>query len=211
MVTTLTGFSRHLPRLLTALPVIAIAFAAPQTAAAAVIYSEAVSGDADIFGPPTLNLALGDNDILGSVSDSFFADGVDGDFDAYSLVVGAGTRITSILFTSMSVIAGNGEFTGITWRLQGASSAVGTQVRSANTPAFAAALPLGAGTYILDTETFETELEFGQFSIVSYAIRVTVEATPTTVPDPAVIPLPAGAGLLAASLGLLAVLRRRRT
>jgi hypothetical protein len=211
MVTTLTGFSRHLPRLLTALPVIAVAFAAPQTAAAAVIYSEAVSGDADVFAPPALNLALGDNDIVGSVSDSFSFDGVELDFDAYSLNVGAGTRITSILFTSVSVIAGSDEFTGIVWRLQGASSNFTTPVPSTDTSAFAAALPLGAGTYILDTETFETGIVFGEFSTASYAIRVTVEAAPTTVPDPAVIPLPAGAGLLAASLGLLAVLRRRRT
>ena len=75
---------------------VAAAFSLPQAAAASVIYSESVDGDAAAVSPTSLTLNVGTNDILGSVVLSI--DGaVPGDFDAFTLVVGAGRQITSIL------------------------------------------------------------------------------------------------------------------
>jgi hypothetical protein len=188
------------------------ALALPHSAAAAVVvYNEAVDGDAGTgFGtnpaPPVITLGGGVNEILGSVTFSNNPQ-ILGDNDAFDLVVGAGQRILSISIATVLRAEGDGEFRNITWALRGDTTRVAgsTAIPTIGTPLFGTVLPVGEGTYRLASTGLGGSLTDDQYRIADYAISVDVEATPTPVP------LPAGAGLLAASLGLLTVLRRRRT
>jgi hypothetical protein len=200
--------ARSLPALALALTG---ALALPQAAGAAVVYNEAINGDTgDTFSSPaaTVALGLGQNDILGSVTFSFFFLQPPTDMDVYSLVVATGQRIQSITISMTLRNEGSGLFEFISWYLTGASDVPGfaqMPVTVSDFPAFGNLMPIGEGSYRLEGLNFTGAMSPGEFRTADYSVTVNVEAVPTP------IPLPAGAGLLAASLGLLTVLRRRRT
>jgi hypothetical protein len=184
---------------------------APSSGLGCGVYDEAISGDAGTGlglnpAPPSIILGSGVNEILGSVTFSFNGQ-VPSDTDAFDLVVGAGKTILSIVISTSLRDEGGGVLNSIVWTLLGGttSGSGSTSVPTAGTSLFGSILPVGEGTYRLDALGLTGGLAPSQYRTADYTIAVNVESTPSPVP------LPAGAGLLAASLGLLALLRRRRT
>ena len=101
---------------------------------------------------------------------------------------------------------GRGEFDSIAWLLSGPSvfATVDVPIPPTDPSPFGDEMPLGQGQYLLETVSLGGDMFPGDYRIADYTVSVTVEDTLTP------IPLPAAAGLLAASLVALGALRRRR-
>lgn len=178
---------------------ICAALTLPHAADASVVHDDRLN-DTSIFNPATVILGPGHNDILGSASL-----GSPSDFDAYTLIVGSGRRIISILMSATQA-HGVGTFTAIVWELREinalASVSFLQDVNGLPASAFAGSLPLESGTYTLSTFGYTGFRGNAPSVSADYTIRVTV----------APIPLPAGLTLLAGALGLLTLVGwRRRT
>lgn len=158
-----------------------------------------MKGDTIFDDPAIVELALGENKIFGSATFAIGLQTVSTDFDDYRLVVGPGQRIASIFLASSVRDEGTGLFETIIWNLGDISfPTVSTSVQGVEP--FAAHLPLGEGTYTLNTNGYNGSFTEPGYRTADYAFTINVAA----------VPLPAGVVLLAGGLGLLALAGRRR-
>jgi hypothetical protein len=182
----------------------ALAFAAP--ASAAVIYSEAVSGDLPAANPltvlPVLALSAGTNTVLGSVALSS-AFQIPNDFDAFIFTVPAGNTLAAISVSLALRAEGGGVVTAAAFRLNSLVADI-PSVQATDQSLFAASLPLSAERGTFAFNGLRGILNQGDFRIADYALTLTVRGD-----EPTAVAGPGALWALLVGLAGLGLVRRR--
>lgn len=177
----------------------------PSWAHAAILYDESISGDLAPFDPIVLNLAAGQNSVLGSAE--YTTSTVD--FDSFRVSLGAGLMLTSIdyLIIDRSIVTGTSFLrNGYEMRNGGYAGAIlaATSIDilgASQQSMFSSALPV-SGVYSFATDGTSLSRS-GPGGSWDYEIRFNVSSS---VPEPASLAIWGGLGIA----GLVAARRRKK-